>query len=315
LVVYEENGGVLAKLDENLINEEVHQVIISTLNKPLLVNWLKAEELPEPFFEDIASFEQTPSFEDFSEGTVLILKYLKLEKEEFMDFYEENVALINLSNKLAIVCKDEMTAFDIEMKFDKRMRGKKTNLYFEMYTFLDILTDQQIQTLDSANAILENLEESILSESVERQKTLKNLYYARRSLNRLSHIFVNESVALSRFFTSITTSVKKKFRFEFLDLKEHKQSLVAECKSLQDKTVSLLNLQLGLTDNKANEAMQKLAGISLIFIPLTFFTSIFSMNFENMPELKMTHGYHAILLITIATGVAIYFWLKKRKFL
>ncbi len=315
MVVYEENGGTLIKLDETLINPEVHQVIISTLNKPMLVNWLKAEELPEPFFEDIASFEQTPSFEDFSEGTVLILKYLKLEKEEFIDFYEENVALINLGNKLAIVCKDEMTAFDIEMKFDKRMRGKKTNLHFEMYTFLDILTDQQIQALDGANAILENLEESILSESVEKQKALKNLYYARRSLNRLSHIFVNESVALGRFFTSITTSIKKKFRFEFLDLKEHKQSLVTECKSLQDKTVSLMNLQLGLTDNKANEAMQKLAGISLIFIPLTFFTSIFSMNFKNMPELDMTHGYHVVLLVTIATGVATYLWLKKRKYL
>lgn len=315
MVTYEDASGNLVKLEENILSEESHQVIISTLNKPLLVNWLKKEEFPEPFFEDIASFEQTPSFEDFSEGVVLILKYLKLEKEEFMDFYEENVALISLNNKLAIVCKDETTAFDIEMKFDKRMRGKKTNLYFELYTFLDILTDQQIQALDGANMILETLEEDILSETVERRETLKNLYYARRSLNRLSHIFVNESVALSRYFTSITASVKKKFRFEFLDLKEHKQSLVAECKSLQDKTVSLLNLQLGLTDNKANEAMQKLAGISLIFIPLTFFTSIFSMNFENMPELKMTHGYHVVLALTIATGVAIYYWLKKRKFL
>ena len=87
MIIYEERNGLLVKLDENIISEEAHQVIVSTLNKPLLVNWLKAEELPEPFFEDIASFEQTPSFEDFSEGTVLILKYLKLEKEEFMDFY------------------------------------------------------------------------------------------------------------------------------------------------------------------------------------------------------------------------------------
>ncbi|MDD3466057.1 MAG: CorA family divalent cation transporter [Campylobacterales bacterium] len=315
MVVYEDVNGALVKLDEPRIAEENHQIIVSTLNKPLLVNWLKKEEFPEPFFEDIASFEQTPSFEDFSEGTVLILKYLKLEKEEFMEFYEENVALINIGNKLAVVCKDEMTAFDIEMKFDKRMRGKRAGVYFELYTFLDILTDQQIQTLDNANAILETLEEDILSESVERRETLKNLYYARRSLNRLSHIFGNESVALSRFFTSITASVKKKFRFEFLDLKEHKQSLVAECRSLQDKTVSLLNLQLGLTDNKANEAMQKLAGISLIFIPLTFFTSIFSMNFKNMPELEMEHGYHAVMILSLIIGVATYMWLKKKKYL
>jgi len=256
-----------------------------------------------------------PVFEEFSDGTVLILKYIKLNKEEFLDFYEENVALINIENKLAVVCKDEATAYDLETRFDKRFRGKKSGLYHEFYTILDILTDQQIQTLDLVNSALEVMEESILSENINKKDILKNLYYARRSLNRLNHLFVNEASAVSKFFAVITTSVKKKFRFEFLDLKEHKQSLIIECRSMQDKTVSLLNLQLGLTDNKANEAMQKLAGISLIFIPLTFFTSIFSMNFKNMPELEMTHGYHTVLVLSAIMGVGTYWWLKKRGFL
>jgi magnesium transporter len=314
MVVYEEQFGTLTKLKDPILTD-THQLVISTLNKPLLVNWLKTSDFPEPFFEDIASFEQTPVFEDFSDGTVLILKYIKLNKDEFLDFYEENIALVNIDNKIAVICKDEATAFDLEMKFDKRIRGKKAGLYYELYTVLDIITDQQIQTLDSVNTALEIMEEDILSENINKQEILKNLYYARRSLNRLHHLFVNEASAVSKFFAIITTSVKKKFRFEFLDLKEHKQGLIIECKSLQDKTVSLLNLQLGLTDNKANEAMQKLAGISLIFIPLTFFTSIFSMNFKNMPELEMEHGYRTVVALCFIMGVATYIWLKKRKFL
>ena len=315
MVVYEEQFGSLSKLKDPIISNEPHQLIISTLNKPLLINWLKDSDFPEPFFEDIASYEQLPVFEDFSDGTVLILKYIKLNKDEFLDFYEENVALINIENKLAIVCKDEATAFDLEVKFDKRFRGKKSGLYHELYTILDILTDQQIQTLDSVNNTLEIMEEDILSESINKKDILKNLYYARRSLNRLNHLFVNEASAVSRFFAMITTSVKKKFRYEFLDLKEHKQALIIECRSMQDKTVSLLNLQLGLTDNKANEAMQKLAGISLIFIPLTFLTSIFSMNFKNMPELEAQEGYHIVVVSCIVIGVAAYWWLKKKRFL
>lgn len=315
MVVYEEQFGSLSKLKETTISVESHQLIISTLNKPQLINWLKESDFPEPFFEDIASYEQIPVFEDFSDGTLLILKYIKLSKDEFLDFYEENVALIGIDNKLAVICKDEATAFDIETKFDKRFRGKKSGLYHELYTILDILTDQQILTLDTFTNALEVMEEDILSENIDKKEILKNLYYTRRSLNRLNHLFVNEASAVSKFFTVITTSVKKKFRFEFQDLKEHKQSLIIECRSLQDKTVGLLNLQLGLTDNKANEAMQKLAGISLIFIPLTFFTSIFSMNFENMPELRMDHGYHAVLVLSASIGIGIYWWLKKQRFL
>jgi magnesium transporter len=314
MVVYEEQFSSLVKLKSAALSE-AHQLVISTLNKPLLVNWLKTSNFPEPFFEDIASFEQTPVFEDFSDGTVLILKYIKLNKEEFLDFYEENIAIVSIDNKIAVICKDEATAFDIEMKFDKRNRGKKSNFYYEVYSILDIITDQQIQTLDFVNIALEAVEEDILSEDVNKKESLKNLYYARKSLNRLHHIFVNEASAVSRFFASITTSVKKKFRFEFLDLKEHKQGLIADCRSHQDKTVSLLNLQLGLTDNRANEAMQKLAGMSLIFIPLTFLTSVFSMNFKNMPELEMQEGYHAVVILCIIIGAVTYWWLKKRKFL
>lgn len=315
MVVYEDQNGVLVKQSEPNIVEEARQVIISTLNKPILVAWLKKEELPEPFFEDIASFEQTPSFEDFTEGSVLIVKYIKLEKDEFLEFYEENVALISIGNKLAVVCKDESTAFELELKFDKRMRGKKPSSYYETYTFLDILTDQQIQAVDGVNSKLEMLEEAIMSEKLDRQESLKNLYFARRSLNRLTHIFVNESVAVGKFFTGITNSVKKKFRFEFLDLKEHKQNLVVESKSLQDKTVSLLNLQIGLASNRANDAMTKLAGISLIFLPITFITSNYGQNFKHMPELDYRWSYFIVLGVNVAIVVGIVMWLKKKKWL
>jgi magnesium transporter len=314
MIVFEEQLDSLVKLSDPIIGDS-RVVIISTMNNPALINWLKASNFPEQLFEYIAYPEQTPLFDEFSNGNMLILKHIKLNNNSFLEFSEENIALVSIDNNIVLICKYKETAIKIDEKFTKRVKNKKASQYFELYSILDVITDSQIQTLDHVSVALENTEENILSEDGNRKETLKNLYYARRSLNRLGHIFVNEASSLNRFFVGIPTSTKKKFRFEFTDLKEHKQVLATDCKSYQDKTVSLLNLQMGLTDNRVNESMQTLASISLIFIPLTFLTSVFSMNFKNMPELEIEQGYHIVVVACVAIGVATYWWLKKQKYM
>lgn len=317
MIVYEEKDGALNKLSnaDNVLESTNPQVILSTLTKPALVKWLKVHEFPEPFFEDMASEEQSPVYEEFSEGFLLIAKYLRLEKDAFLEFYEENVALIMLDTKLFIVCKDGATLNDLATKLDRRIRAKKSSIFYALYCMQDILTDQQLQTIDLVNLELENLEDIIISEKDKKSETLKNLYYARRSLGRLGHLFVHESSSYSRYFTNMSNSLKKRFRFELSDLKEHKQMLTTDCRVLQDKTANLVNLQLGIANNRANEAMQKLAAVSIIFIPLTFISSIYGMNFENMPELKMDYSYYIALGSMTTIALSIFAWLRKKRYL
>jgi magnesium transporter len=47
-----------------------------------------------------------------------------------------------------------------------------------------------------------------------------------------------------------------------------------------------------------------------IFIPLTFMTGIYGMNFEYMPELQKQWAYPALLVLMALTagGMVLYFW-------
>lgn len=78
----------------------------------------------------------------------------------------------------------------------------------------------------------------------------------------------------------------------------------------------LMNTYLAFSDNKANEIMKVLTMVATIFIPLSFITSLYGMNFDrsaspyNMPELGMRYGYLSLLafMATIATFILGMFW-------
>ncbi len=52
----------------------------------------------------------------------------------------------------------------------------------------------------------------------------------------------------------------------------------------------------------------ELTAVSTIFLPLTFITGIYGMNFEYMPETEWHYGFYAILgpCITLGLGMLAY---------
>jgi magnesium transporter len=80
----------------------------------------------------------------------------------------------------------------------------------------------------------------------------------------------------------------------------------------------LVDVYLSRVSTRLNEIMKILTIISTIFIPLSFITGLYGMNFDrqispwNMPELGWFYGYPMVLgLMTIlAVGMLYYFFRK-----
>jgi magnesium transporter len=60
-----------------------------------------------------------------------------------------------------------------------------------------------------------------------------------------------------------------------------------------------------------NEVMKILAGVTVVFMPLTLVTGIYGMNFSNMPELRTTWGYFAVLGVLLVTGSLLTLWMRR----
>jgi magnesium transporter len=82
-----------------------------------------------------------------------------------------------------------------------------------------------------------------------------------------------------------------------------------------DATSQLLSLHGAMMSNRMNEIMKVLTIMSTIFIPLSFLTGLYGMNFVNIPELQAENGYFVLLGVMAVIVVALVFFFRHKGWL
>jgi len=295
------------------IKENEKEIIFSTVNNKKIIKWLRAHDFPLSFIEDIQSEDQSITYEETEKFKLLILKYIKFDEEENLLYDDSNVVIIITENKFFVLAEEKEIVTELAKKFNKRYRNQ--DFYYITYLISDILIDNTILIVDVIDEALENLEDSIFHENIEEDELQKDIYYARRTLNRITKISIQIKDVLNRAYNRFPSAIHKKLKYEFIDINEHIKFLINESRTLLDRTGYLLNLHMGILSTRMNKAMQRLAAISLIFLPLTFVVGNYGMNFDYMPELHWKYGYIGVWVLNISLAVGIFIWLKKKKWI
>lgn len=291
------------------------QIIFTTLDNQNLNKWLKEEvQVPYQVFEDIVQESQSVSYEEYDGIKLLILKYLMFDKEEYLFYEEFNISLIHINNIVLILCENRDVLVELSQKFEKRYK-KSNSLEYALYILVDILTDRLLSLANNLDDTFEDIENDILDEKVIEKELQRDVYFARRTLRKIIKISIQEAEVINKFYLFISKNAKKELKYDFIDLREHIQFLTNESRELLDRTGYLLNLHMGMMSNKMNQAMQKLASISLIFLPLTFIVGNYGMNFTHMPELSLKYGYAYVTILNVIVAGSIYIWLRRKKWL
>ena len=284
------------------------QIVFTQLDNKSVMNWLEEQNFPETFIEDIHNNDQSITYEQNKVFKLIILKYFREDKEE------ENIAIIITKDKFVFLSRDDSIVKNVVSRLYKRY-DEEDSLEYITYTVIDIIVDHTMRVVDRLEDKLEMIEDQIFDDDVNEKEIQTQLYFSRRTLNRIAKLSVQTNDAVNKTYNNFSLSVRKNLEYEFIDLKEHLSYLIHESKSYLDRTGYLQNLLMGFLSNRMNQAMQRLAAISLIFLPLTFIVGNYGMNFKNMPELDWKYGYFIIWGVNIAIAWLIFRWLKKQKWI
>jgi magnesium transporter len=290
------------------------QIIFTHMHNPDIIEWLKSHNFPESFLEDIHNEDQSITFEQSKNFKLLILKYFVQDDEDDLLYHDENLALIITDDKFIFLSRDEHIIKNVISHLYKRYEQRDSFEYIT-YTVIDIIVDHTMAIVDRLDNKLEDIEDEIFSEEIDEKEIQKYLYFARRTLNRITKLSVQSNDAINKVYNHFPITIRQKLKYEFIDLKEHLSFLINESKTYLDRTGYLQNLLMGFLSNRMNQAMQRLAAISLIFLPLTFIVGNYGMNFKNMPELDWRYGYFIIWGTNIVIAWLIFRWLKKHKWI
>tara|TARA_R110002051_G_scaffold286290_2_gene348809 strand:+ start:7166 stop:7558 length:393 start_codon:yes stop_codon:yes gene_type:complete len=111
------------------------------------------------------------------------------------------------------------------------------------------------------------------------------------------------------------------FEGQSIDIKEF-YSLKKILINSKDRYRDLLELHLileAMLEKSHNELMNRRLNLltiwSTIFLPLSFYTGLFGMNFDDVPFLNNHHGFWIFIILTLITIVVMWKYFKKNKWL
>lgn len=264
--------------------------------------------------EDILSVGQRPKLEEHSNYLHVVIKEITLDQTEEIIEYEQ-ISFILKDNILVSFQERTGDVFDGVRKRIREGKGtiRKRGADYLMYALLDNVVDHYFVVLEIYGEKLEDLETELLENP--NNQTLTKLHNFRREtlgLRRTVYPLRELIAAMEKLDDPLFTRENKVFT---RDLYDHIIKVIETVEIFRDMTSSLLDLYINSVSNKTNEIMKVLTILTSIFIPLSFISGVYGMNFQNMPELTYKYGYFVILGLMAAVFIGMLIFLRRKKWL
>lgn len=309
-------SGVISSIGELMPyrdTESVTWVIIEGLSDVSVIDDIGRQFDIHPLvLEDILNTDQRPKMEEFEGYLYIVAKALSWNLDQGQVEYEQISIL--LVDKFVFVLKEKRDELLSPVK--ERIKSKKGKIRtygpaFLVYVILDAVVDQYFALQDSLDEVTDDLEEELLTEP--EKETLVNIQQVKRELIHIRRTVSAMRELMSTILRSDTPMIDERSRLYFRDVSDHVLRVSEALESLRDMVSGLLDIYISSVSNKMNEIMKVLTVFASIFIPLTFLTGIYGMNFEYMPELKLKWAYPVlwVFMVTIPVILLVYFRRKK----
>lgn len=184
------------------------------------------------------------------------------------------------------------------------------------YAIIDAIIDCYFPVLEEYGDRLEHIENNVLAQSSDDQ--LNEIHAIKRDLITLRRVIWPLRDALNTTIRDGHKLITDETIIYLRDCYDHAVRLMDLVESGRELCSDLISLYLTQVNNRMNEVMKVLTIIATIFIPLTFITGLYGMNFDseasplNMPELHWYFGYPMVLSILMITGLGLLWFMIRR---
>jgi len=265
--------------------------------------------------EDVLNTGQRPKFEDYEEYDFVIMKELRLEES----IQAEQISLF--FGKGWIITLQEAPGDPFEPVRERLRKGKgrirKAGADYLAYALIDALVDSAFPILEKLGDRIEMLERDVVGHPT--RSTVREIYSVRRELLYLRRTAWPQRDLIHMLNRDESLLIAPETRIYLRDCYDHSVQILDLIETYRELAAGMLDVYLSSNSNRLNEVMKVLTVIATIFIPLTFITSLYGMNFNtrisrwNMPELDWRYGYPIVLglMAAIVAGLLVYFRRKK----
>ncbi len=177
-----------------------------------------------------------------------------------------------------------------------------------------VIADNVVETLYELNELISlrlvEMERLVMKSASTR--TLVRLQQLRQVLLRYRLACSRMSEMMHKLYRGDFVYVDVSEAAYFRDVFDHLGQVLEQIEMFREETNGLVDLHFSMSNSRLNDVMKQLTLISTIFLPVTFVTSWYGMNFVHMPELSLWYAYPGVLIFVVLTALMLYVWFRKR---
>lgn len=261
--------------------------------------------------EDILHTDQRPKMEDYEDYIYSVLKMLTLNRD--VDF--EQVSFLLCKNCAITFQEKEGDVFNSVRERIRSGKGRlrKMGADYLYYSLIDAVVDNYFIVLEGIGDRIELIENSLISGPTS--TLLRDVHHLKRMMILLRKSVWPLRELVGGLQRSESTLMTKMISVYFRDVYDHTIQIIDAVETYRDVLSGMIDIYLTTISNRTNSIMKVLTIIATIFIPLTFITGIYGMNFEYLPELRWKYGYPFALSIMFAVVLTMLSFFRKKKWL
>jgi zinc transporter len=310
---FNENGDAV-KIDESKVANELKNpslswVHLDGVNKSTK-KWLQKEVdyLDSLIIDALIAEETRPRIVRFEHGMLLILRGINETKNSKISEMVSVRIWIDSERVITIQKRPMKSIFEIEKKINDGFKIKNSGEF--LYNLITLTLQNISEYIYATGEKIDEIEQEVLNTRNMKYREIITHTRSQLTVSR-RYLFPQKDVILSlrncqyQWIDEYAIRHFQEDSDQIIHTIEEVDEVLMRSKILHDELSHALN-------EKINNNMFKLSMIAIIFMPLTFITSLFGMNFQKIPGAGNPNGFYiTCIVMTILTIAQMVFYKKK----
>ncbi|HEY1007225.1 MAG TPA: magnesium and cobalt transport protein CorA [Sphingobacteriaceae bacterium] len=258
--------------------------------------------------EDAMSVSQVPKLDLYEDQLFVLLKTAGLRNDR-VQFGE--ISFFLSKRFIIIVRREQIPGYrEVRRKFENTPYARHRGPDFILHAVADFIVDNYLPVMQMIEDAVLGLEQQMLESFLNRAQ-ITRIFQLRREVIHFQRVLGKMSEVFSKFVHLQVPCVSEEVKPFFSDVLDHLSRLDILASGLIDVITSVFEASSLLEQQQQGTITRKLAAWAGILAIPTAISSIYGMNFRQMPELNSPYGYFIALTAMAVLSLILYHRFKR----
>lgn len=266
--------------------------------------------------DDALQETHTPKIDDWGDYIYIVLNIMNYKNVDGIFESEIDELDIFLGRNFVVTFHDQLLSAieDAWSACQRDIRHVQDGPDHLLYRIADALVMSYMPLVEQIDHQIDQIEDQVFDNPT--RNTVEQIFSLKRILLSMRRIILPQREVFNKLARDDYRVIDKKDRVFFRDIYDHLVRLHDINENLRDLVSGTMDTYLSVINNRMNEVMKALAIITSFFMPITFVTGFFGMNFfepvAGLVGWTSLQVFEVTMAVMLGLPIVMYFWMRKR---